>query len=340
MAEFSEEYTIYAVKVLQPWEEGSDYWIPRICEELKAGRARLAWGYYDGADIRKIKKKSGERGWDSLSKEELTTWQHVWFVLGVKPGDYFVYINMPEYGKCTIVTITGGYDFSAVWDPEEQGEFRHCLPCEFKATFDRNADIVHPFLRQRLGLQRAWYRVYAKPEFRELLDAINRGLEGKPPEKRLEEAINKHLMQIAHETYRNFPGKSLEDLVCKILRQAPNVKGVQKGPDVNGADLEVEFETDLGVGGLQSVELCAVQVKSYVGAMGYTKAIEDIRRAFESDRGYTCGLIVSTALEMTEDFERQLQELRAESNKDVGILIGKDLAYLLMKYGIDRKAIA
>jgi len=340
MAELSEEYTIYAVKVVQPWEDENDYWIPRIYEELKARRARLGWGYYDGADIRKIKEKSDERGWDFLSEDESTTWRHVWFALAVKPGDYFVYINMPKYGKCTIVRITGGYDFSAVWDQEEQGDFRHCLPCKFIATFDRNADIVHPFLRQRLGLQRAWYRVYARAEFQELLDAIREGEKGESAVSRLQEAINQHLMQIAHETYRNFPGKNLEPLLFDALGKLPNVKRVEKGPDVNGADLEIEFESGLTMTGLQRVEFCAVQVKSYEGAMDYTKAIEDIRRAFRSDREYTCGLIVSTALEMTEDFERQLQELRAESNKEVGILIGKDLAYLLMKYGIDRKAIA
>lgn len=57
MNKLSEEYTIYAVKAVQPWEEGSDYWIPLIYEEVKQGKARFGWGYYDGADIRKIKKK-------------------------------------------------------------------------------------------------------------------------------------------------------------------------------------------------------------------------------------------------------------------------------------------
>jgi hypothetical protein len=222
---------------------------------------------------------------------------------------------MPSYGYCTIVKITGEYGFSEVWDKDKKGDFRHFLPCEFIDTFDRKSPIVHPFLRQRLGLQRAWYRIYAKNEFEELLDVIQKGEKGKNAKERLGESINNRLMEIAQEVYRNFPGKHLEDLLCDVFKKLPSVKDARKGPDVNGADLEIDFETGLGIEGLQNIELCAVQVKSYEGTMGYTKAIEDIKKAFNSDLTYTCGLIVSTALEMTEEFERELAKLREETKK-------------------------
>lgn len=42
VGELIEEYTIYAVKVLQPWEDENDYWIPGIYKELNERRGP-AW---------------------------------------------------------------------------------------------------------------------------------------------------------------------------------------------------------------------------------------------------------------------------------------------------------
>ncbi|AZR73593.1 hypothetical protein BBF96_09445 [Anoxybacter fermentans] len=330
-----EEYTIFAVKTIQPWEEGSEYWIPRIYEELKKGKARFGWSYFVEADLRKIKAKIDKNGWNSLSDKEKDSWKHAHFMLSyVKPGDYFVYINMPEYGKCTIVKITGEYIFSEIWDDGEEGDFRHFLPCEFVAYFDRNSNIVHPYLRRRLGLRGAWWRVYAKQEFEELLQEIKEGGHGKDVKERFEEEMNSYLDEISKKLHHIFPGKNLEDLLIGVLGKLPNVKEVRKGPDVNGADLEFVYESGFEIEGLQKEGLCAVQVKSYGGKMGYTKAIEDIRRAFDSNPDYTCGLIISTALKMTEEFEEELEKLRNDTGKNVGILLGKDLASLIVKYGI------
>jgi hypothetical protein len=339
------EYTIYAVKAVQPWEEESDaeYWIPLLYEELKKGRARLGWGYYDEADLRKIKAKMEKKGWKSLSEDEKDTWKHTGFIFDyeVQDGDYFIYINMPEYGKCSIVKIVGDnrslYTFSKVWTKEKEDNFRHLISCKFIGTFDRNSSIVHPFLRRRLGLQGAWYRIRSeeddKEEFEELLNAIKEGTKGKSGTERLSGQIDKHLTEIVKEIHHNFPAHTLEDLILEVYKKLPNVIDVRKGPDINGADLEVEFENGLGAGGLQKRELCAVQVKSYKGEMDSTRAIEDIKKAFRSNPGYTCGLIISTAQNITEDFEKELDKLREE--KYVDILFGKDLAYLLTKYGID-----
>ena len=331
----SKEYTIYAVKVIQPWEEDSSYWMPLINEELKKGKARLGWGYYDKADVRKIKEKADRQEWKSLDKRELSTWSHAGFALEVKPGDYFIYINMPKYGKCTIVKIAGEYNFSEVWDKDKKNDFRHFLPCKYLYNFDRNSNIVHPYLRRRLGLQGAWYRIYAKKEFEELLDVIKGIIKSKADKEILKEEIGNHLTEIAQEVSHTFPGKNLEDLLLDIFKKVPNIKDARKGPDVNGADLEIEFETGLDIRGIQKIEVCAVQVKSYEGEMSDTEAIKDIKRAFNSNINYTCGLIVSTASEMTEEFERELERLREETQKEVGILIGKELADFLIKYGID-----
>lgn len=327
--------TIYGVKAVQPWEKekGADYWIPKLYEELEQGRARFGWGWFDGADLEKIEAKLKKGGWGALQEDEQEVWSHAGFLLQeVKPEDYFIYINMPSYGQCTIVRITGGYSFGAIWDQDGEGDFRHVLPCEYVASFNRNDNIVAPFLARRLKLQRAWYRIYACEEFDELLRSLKEGGKGKPPEQRLQEDIDAKLLEIAVQAYRHFPAKALEGLVAKVLKDLPNVREVRKGPDVNGADLEVEFELPLGLLGMQGSQLCAVQVKAYEGPLGYKKAIEDMRKAFVSNRKYDQGLIVSTALEMTPEFEGELQKLKGETGKDVGVLIGRDLAYVLIQH--------
>ena len=123
---------------------------------------------------------------------------------------------------------------------------------------------------------------------------IKKGGHGKEVKERFEEEMNNYLDKISEGLHHIFPGKNLEDLLVEVLRNLPNVLDVRKGPDINGADLEIEYETGLEIEGLQKKELCAVQVKSYEGEMGYTKAIEDIRRAFDSNSDYTCGWLCCT----------------------------------------------
>ena len=331
-----DEFTVFAVKAIQPWQEDADYWIPVLYDELRKGKARFGWSYSDETNLTRIKEKIEKKGWDVLSNAEKESWSHAHFMLEyVRVGDFLVYINMPGYGKCTVVKITGKYDFDKIWDPDEEGDFRHYLPCELISTFERNSNIVHPYLRRRLGLQGSWWRIYARDEFDELLDEIKVSGTGKDVKQRLEGEMNRYLDRITEELYRLFPGKTLEDLLVNVFKNMPDIINVRKGPDKNGADLEIVFETGPEFDGLHTSELCAVQVKSYEGEMGYTQAIDDIRRAFKSNSDYTCGLIVSTALKMSANFESELEKLRNETEKKIGVLLGKDLARVIIKYGIE-----
>lgn len=114
-----EDYTIYAVKTVPPWEEESKYWTPLILNELKNGRARFGWAYKDELDAVLIKGKLENVGWNGLTEDEKGCWSHCAFLLEVKANDFFVYINMPTYGKCSAVKIKGGYEFFAGWDKEK-----------------------------------------------------------------------------------------------------------------------------------------------------------------------------------------------------------------------------
>ena len=57
-----------------------------------------------------LKTQIDEKGWDSLTKEEQGNAYHE-FLLRIKPDDYVVFVNVPEWGKCTLARVTTPYFF-------------------------------------------------------------------------------------------------------------------------------------------------------------------------------------------------------------------------------------
>ena len=157
------DYTIYALK-------GSSEWFD-ILPSLRNGEGRFGWSYIASADLRKLKQRVDQNGWDTLTDEEKDCYQV--FLLDFKADDYVVYINVPEWGKCTVAKITGQYK----WKFEDE-DFNHRFSVDPSTVyvFGRNDASVHPALRSRLKLQGRWWRIYLKDEFSELLEVRrNRG---------------------------------------------------------------------------------------------------------------------------------------------------------------------
>ena len=63
------------------------------------------------------------------------------------------------------------------------------LPCEFLFDFDRNADIVHPYLSRRLKLMGAHWMIGDREKFEELLRDLRVGARGKTADQRLRHQI-------------------------------------------------------------------------------------------------------------------------------------------------------
>lgn len=75
---------------------------------------------------------------------------------------------------------------------------------------------------------------------------------------------------------------------------ALEVTGNEGGAGDHGADILVTVERSHPLTGRVDQTVCAVQVKSFAGEHGSTRAIEDIRRAFETHPNVSSGLIVPT----------------------------------------------
>jgi len=153
-------YNIYALRV-------DSEWCDKIFSALQNGEGRFGWSYVKTADLYQLRTKIESEGLDSLSEDEKNCYQS--FLLDIEEGDYVVYINMPEWGKCSVARVTGSY----FWRYDE-GDFNHRFPVEPKSVFvfDRNAPEVHPELSARLKLRWRFWRVDVKDKFDALVQNL------------------------------------------------------------------------------------------------------------------------------------------------------------------------
>ncbi len=304
-----------------------------IFSSLQEGEGRFGWSYVESADLNDLKRRIDEKGYDDLTDQEKDCYQY--FLLDFKEGDYVIYINVPEWGKCTVARVTGKYR----WRFDEK-DFNHRFPVDTESivTFYRNDNLVHPSLRSRLKLQGRWWRIYLKDEFEDLLRALRAG--GGYSEGNLQflsKEIQPFLLEITQRIHHTHPNYDLECLLEQVFKKIPGVTEVKRqgGAGDHGADLLVKFNGGLPIPGLEQASTLVVQVKSYQGVHSDDKAVQDIARAFKHYPQANMGLIVSTADSSTESVEQALNKLREESGKPVAFLVGTEVAAFLLRYGAE-----
>lgn len=311
--------TIFAIQ--SPRKDNPTF-VPKIFESLKGGEGRFGWSYVPSADMRKLE----EADWNSLTDDEKDCYHH--FLLEIKPDDYLVYINQPEWGQCTLAKVAAPYEFRF-----EDKDFNHRFRVDKGSVrwFDRNDTIVHPHLSARLKLQTRWWRIYAEKEFLDLLEKLENAGEGRPRKSEdnlrlLRDEIEEPLRQVANRVQHTHPNFDLEDLLKVTLEAVPGVKRVERhrGRGDQGADLTADVEAIPGL--LQKV---VIQVKAYEGEIDDLSAVEDIERTLGSA---DMGLIVSTATTASKGFMDALDKLREKKGKPVALLHGAELAVFVLKH--------
>ena len=321
---------IYAIKGDTDHPENMEL----VFDSLNHGEGRFGWSTIETADLRELRDRINRDGEDTLTRDEQKCWKKCWFLLELREGDYVVYINVPEWGQCTLAKVTGEY----TWHFDEE-DFNHRFPVDQESirVFDRRDAMVPPALRTRLSLQGPWWTIYVEREFNELLASLLQGVAPAPatPEtslRYLSREIQPFLLEIAQGIQRANPNVDLETLLKRVFQNVPGVRTVKRtgGPADHGADLLVELEFGSIPGWVQTL---VVQVKSYTGELADTTAIKDIERAFEYYENADMGLIVSTATSCSEEFQNELEGLRQRSKKPVALLYGADLAAFFLRFG-------
>lgn len=327
---------VYALKVDPEWSAA-------VQNSLQEGVGRFGWSYMKGeegqpltsADLTMLKSRIALTGLSSLSRDDQARYQS--FLLDLGRDDWVVYINVPEWGQCTVARVAGPYYWKLLGS-----DFNHCFSVDPESvrSFDRNAEIVHPALRARLKLQGRWWRIYAAQEFTALVSNLASGAVSKPSTALTDAAllsreIEPLLQEITSRVQRTHPNYGLERLLELVFKNIPGVRGVtrQGGAGDHGADLIVEFEGGIPHPALRTQHICVVQAKSYEGSHLDTQAVRDIERAFAMYPAADRGLIVSTANSSTKELDDAVEKLRQSSGKQVQLLIGADVARFILQFG-------
>ena len=322
------DYTIYALKGSTDPDRDS-----KTFKSLKEKVGRFGWSWVETADLDKLKTRIRDE--DSLTDDEWKCYHP--FLLDIKKNDYVVYINIPEWGKCTLARVTGPY----FWCYEDN-DFNHRFPIDPESVhvFDRNDAIVHPQLSRKLKLRGKFWRIYElHEEFEFLVESLKKGDDGQPRTMEtslhwFKKEIQSDLESITKKIHRTYPGSDLEKPIAETFRNIPGVKEVmeQGGAGERGADLRVIFEWEIPILGIHEQRTCVVQVKSFEGEMWVTEAVDQIRDALDHWDAQM-GIIVSTASSGSEALDNALEELREEKGKPVYLLIGEDVAAFLLHFG-------
>ena len=319
--------------------EAYEYWTPKIYRSLQEGEGRFGWSWVETADLRQLRKRIEDFGWEHLKESEQECYQE--FLLDFNEGDYVVYINVPQPRWCTLARVTGACPYYWKW-AGEGSDFNHRFHVDPNsiAQFERKDAIVQRSLYHKLNPRRKYQQIYdVHEEFEGLLEALQKGKGGTPstPETRIDslrEAIRPSLSEITEQIRRNYPREDLEELIARVFRNVPGVKTVreQGGRGEHGADLMVTYESGLPIPDLQEQNTCVVQVKAFKNKQWDTGAVEQIRVALDRWNA-DAGLIVSAASSTTPALDDALDQLREETNKPVGLLIGEDLAAFVLRFG-------
>lgn len=294
-----------------------------VYESLKAGKSRFGWSQKDEHDLRI------PNNWT-----EWHSWQR--FLLEIKPGDWIVHINTPDYGHCVAVQVESAYEFDEGLQCEWGTDFRHCFRInkETLIDFDRNDPNVLPTVNLRP--RQRYHRVHNVKDFLASLDNLRKNrVSLKDNETReefhLRESTAPYLAGIAELIHSMNKSKHLEGFLAKVFRKIPCVVHVREngsgwGTDY-GADLIVE--TKHSIGNLDFENKIVVQIKSYEGKHYDLDAVEQIKTAIEKF-GASAAMLLSTASQ-TDALENRILEVANELDVRIDLIAGDDLARFVIR---------
>jgi hypothetical protein len=324
-----------------------------VLSELEQGRFRQGWGYRASQDLRAIRKKL-EAG-QPLDQDERASWRNRRLLDsepdGLKAGDIIITPNLPEQGRWLILRVgEGGYRFEPGAHRVEYGDgydYAHVVPVTpIRDRSDKiavvEADNEHVDARLRSTMKsrsRMWSIDWLSREVDALVQAIEAGRDTTRVQpdadkmKALAEAVHASAWKQIESRYQAAELERLvERLMARIYRNGAQDGTVERwgGPKEDGADLIVFTQDPLEI-----EYKVGVQVKRYEGVHDDLGALEQMKRARQVHR-IDGGVIVTTASDTSERFEKRRQELQAELGIDIRIITRREFVELVLRHiGLD-----
>lgn len=257
-------------------------------------------------------------------------------LLQIKPGDWIVHVNSPEYGKCVAVQALSEYNYDEGVRCSWGNDFNNYFKVD-PATileFDRKDPNVLPSVN--LAPRRRIQRIHQFDDFLQSLENLKSGkFNGIEKSERgivhLKDKVSSILPQITHQIHQMNKSKEFERFLQRIFEKMPNTISIQNGfgwRSDHGADLIVEFENPIV--GINIKSKLIVQAKSYEGQHFDKNAIDQIRQGMEKYDA-DAGLLITTAQE-TEEIENYITEVSEEMDKTIDLMAGADVARFVLRY--------
>ena len=261
-------------------------------------------------------------------------------LLEIKPGDWIVHVNSPEYDQCIAVKVKSEYGYDEGIDCSWGKDFNNYFEVDIDSIIEfdrRNPNILPPVnLKPRPRIQRV---LQTEDFFKSIENLKDEKYSEVPNSERsvthLKDKVSEILPQLTQQIHEMNKGKELEKFLHEVFKRMPNTTSIQngfgRGTD-HGADLIVDFENPI-IGDVNVKTKLIVQVKSYEGPHFDTKAIDQIIEGIKEYDG-DAGLLITTA-EETEEIENYITEKSEEIGKTIDLIAGADVARFVLRYAPD-----
>lgn len=295
-----------------------------VYQSIKSGKSRFGWSQMDEHNL-KLKDN-----WTDWHSKQL-------FLLQVKPGDWIVHINTPQWGKCIAVQVLSEYGFDDGLQCSWGTDFRHFFNVDVNTIveFDHRDPNILPSVN--LNPRQRYHRIYAVDDFLKSVDNLNNSTvilnNGESREEyHLKDKTDKYLSEISTLIHEMHKSKNLERFLARVFRKIPGVIDVNEngfgwGTDY-GADLIVTMSAALG--NLEFENKIIVQIKSFEGSHHDLNAVKQVITGIRKYEG-TAGMIITTA-KKSEELESEVQEASEEIGRPIDLLASDDVAKFVIKH--------
>ena len=294
-----------------------------VYDSVKSGKSRFGWSWKAEHDLR--------LDWTEEHTKQL-------FLLQIRPGDWVVHVNCPEWGECVAAQVDSEYAFDSGLPGGDGGfDFRHFFEVKVETIveFERRDPNVLPAVN--LSPRTRFHRVKAVSEFLSSLQNLRAGKvqlgAGETRQQyHLKQRTDRLLDGIAEDIHVSHGGKDLEHFVAEVIRRIPDTEVLENGSgwrSDHGADLIVTVTPSIA--GLELPRTVVVQVKSYTGEHRDTKAVEQVKDAIAHYHA-NAGMIVTTG-KKTNELERAIEA--ATGDEPISLLAGEDFARFVLRYAPD-----
>lgn len=297
-----------------------------ITPELHAGRLRQGWGWAPEQDLRVIRE--ARLAGAGLSDHQRLAWRNWPFLEdepgGIREGDLLILPNVPRDGRWSIARATAGYSYSEAEKSDDHRHIRHVVL--LRESVDPSDPAVAAPLRRSMSRSqcRLWRLDPYADAVKQLLAPRQRSseLEAVDPLRR---AADSALELFGEGVAQSFGGAELEDPVRRALEAIYEDVEVSAGPAEHGADFLCRHRDPLGI-----PHTTAIQLKNWHGTASDHHPLHQLRDAQAHWPGVTACALLTTAEEVSLDFERAREGLQLELGIPVVVYARRDVLRLLL----------